>query len=64
MDRVLTGTMQRPALTVEGLPVQVKTHGFDVLVNVAGPVVPGEGLPYQPGLDHLHLDRDDEERHR
>lgn len=48
MDRVLTGTAARPALTVEGLPVQVKTGRFSVLVDVAGPIVPGEGLPYQP----------------
>jgi len=48
VDAVLTGTMARPALTVEGLAVDVKTHAFSVLIRVAGPVVPGEGLPYQP----------------
>lgn len=48
VDAVLTGTMARPALTVEGLGVEVKTRAFNVLVTVAGPVVPGEGLPYQP----------------
>jgi hypothetical protein len=47
-DVALTGTMARPALTVEGLPVKVKTHAFSVVMTVAGPVVPGEGLPYQP----------------
>jgi hypothetical protein len=48
MDRVLIGTMSKQAVTVEGLPVKVETHGFNVQVDVAGPVVPGEGLPYQP----------------
>ena len=48
VDAVLTGTMARPALTVEGLPVEAKTKAFDVRITVSGPVVPGEGLPYQP----------------
>jgi hypothetical protein len=48
MDRVLIGTMSKQAVTVEGLPVKVETHAFNVQVNVSGPVVPGEGLPYQP----------------
>ena len=48
VDEVLTGTVTRPALTVEGLAVDVKTPAFNVLVSVSGPVVPGEGLPYQP----------------
>ena len=48
VDAILVGTMARPALTVEGLPVEVKTSRFDVQVTVSGPVVPGEGLPYQP----------------
>ena len=39
--------MSRPALQVEGLPVDVRTPHFDVRVVVSGPVVPGEGLPYQ-----------------
>ncbi len=47
-DRVLTGTAAKPALTVEGEGVEVKTPGWSVLVVVSGPVVPGEGLPYQP----------------
>ena len=34
--------------TVEGLAVNVKTHTFDVSITVSGPIVPGEGLPYQP----------------
>lgn len=48
VDALLTGTIARPALTVEGLPVEIKTKAFDVRMTVAGPVVPGEGLPYQP----------------
>lgn len=47
VDLVLTGTMARPAFTVEGLAVEVKTHAFDVSITVSGPIVPGEGLPYQ-----------------
>jgi hypothetical protein len=47
-DRVLTGTAAKPALTVEGDGVEVKTPAWSVLVVVSGPVVPGEGLPYQP----------------
>jgi predicted small lipoprotein YifL len=48
VDAPLVGTMTKPALQVEGLPVEVKTSGFDVSVTVSGPIVPGEGLPYQP----------------
>jgi hypothetical protein len=48
VDAALTGTMSRPAFTVEGLAVNVKTHAFSVSVTVSGPIVPGEGLPYQP----------------
>lgn len=47
VDAVLVGTMAKPALTVEGLPVEVKTRHFRVRITVSGPVVPGEGLPYQ-----------------
>jgi hypothetical protein len=47
VDSLLTGTMTKPALQVQGLPVEVKTSGFNVWITVAGPVVPGEGLPYQ-----------------
>jgi hypothetical protein len=46
-DTVLTGTVKRPALTSQGDAVEVKTPGWNVLVTVAGPQVPGEGLPYQ-----------------
>ncbi len=48
VDRALVGTEAKPALQVEGLPVEVKTKAFDVHVTVSGPVVPGEGLPQQP----------------
>jgi hypothetical protein len=48
VDAALTGTMARPAFTVEGLAVNVKTHAFNVSMTVSGPIVPGEGLPYQP----------------
>ena len=48
VDGILTGTMARPALQIEGLPVEVRTNAFRVRIMVSGPVVPGEGLPYQP----------------
>ncbi len=48
VDATLTGTMSKPALQIEGLPVQVETNSFRVRVTVSGPVVPGEGLPDQP----------------
>ncbi len=48
VDRTLIGTEAKPALQVEGLPIEVKTKRFDVRVTVSGPIVPGEGLPYQP----------------
>jgi hypothetical protein len=48
VDAALTGTAARPAFTVEGLAVNVRTRAFDVSVTVSGPIVPGEGLPYQP----------------
>lgn len=48
VDQVLMGTMTKPALQIEGLPVDVTTKSFDARVIVSGPVVPGEGLPYQP----------------
>ena len=44
----MVGTETRPALQVEGLPVDVRTKAFDVKITVSGPVVPGEGLPDQP----------------
>jgi hypothetical protein len=46
-DRVLTGTVAKPALSIEGEAVEVHTQAWSVLVDVQGPVVPGEGLPYQ-----------------
>jgi hypothetical protein len=48
VDAALVGTMAKPALQVEGLPIEVKTKAFDVTITVSGPIVPGEGLPYQP----------------
>src|ERR1700722_19121046 len=48
VDETLIGTMAKPALQVEGLPVKVETNAFHVNVTVSGPVVPGEGLPDQP----------------
>lgn len=48
-DSVLTGTASRPALTVEGDAVDVVlAHQDRVRATVTGPVVPGEGLPFQP----------------
>lgn len=44
-DTALVGTEAKPALQIEGLPIEVKTSKFDVRVTVSGPVVPGEGLP-------------------
>jgi hypothetical protein len=46
-DGVLTGTAERPALTIEGDAVRVRTSRGTVLATVAGPEVPGQGLPYQ-----------------
>lgn len=46
-DSVLTGTADRPALTSNGDAVLVKLVGGSVLVTVAGPAVPGQGLPVQ-----------------
>lgn len=47
VDTVLTGTTTRPALTVEGDAVDVVTPQGTATVTVAGPEVPGSGLPYQ-----------------
>lgn len=48
-DSVLTGTSASPALTVEGDAVDARLDdGTTVRATVQGPVVPGEGLPYQP----------------
>ena len=48
VDEALVGTMSKPALQIEGLPVDVDTTRFHVSVVVSGPIVPGEGLPDQP----------------
>jgi hypothetical protein len=48
VDSALIGTFAKPALQIEGLPVEVRTKTFDVWITVSGPVVPGEGLPDQP----------------
>ncbi len=48
VDAALVGTEAKPALQIEGLPVVAKTKAFDVRITVSGPIVPGEGLPYQP----------------
>jgi hypothetical protein len=47
VDRTLVGTVAHPALTVEGDYVKAHALAFSVLAVVNGPVVPGEGLPYQ-----------------
>jgi hypothetical protein len=39
--------MTKPALTVEGLPVEAETSRWRAEVTVNGPIVPGEGLPTQ-----------------
>jgi hypothetical protein len=46
-DGTLTGTIKRPALASEGEAVRVETAHWSVLMTVSGPVVPGEGLPFQ-----------------
>jgi hypothetical protein len=46
-DSALTGTAGRPALTSEGDAVVARLPHGSALVTVSGPVVPGEGLPYQ-----------------
>ena len=48
VDASLVGTEAKPALQVEGLPVEARTKAFDVRITVSGPIVPGEGLPDQP----------------
>lgn len=47
VDAPLVGTEIKPALQVEGLPIDVRTKAFHVNVTVSGPIVPGEGLPEQ-----------------
>jgi hypothetical protein len=48
VDETLVGTEKKPALQVEGLAIEAETKKFHVKVTVSGPIVPGEGLPYQP----------------
>jgi len=40
VDQVMIGTMAKPALQIEGLPVAVTTTAFHVRVTVSGPIVP------------------------
>ncbi len=47
IDETVAGSVAHPALTVEGDFVQVQTPTFSALAVVNGPVVPGEGLPFQ-----------------
>jgi hypothetical protein len=47
VDQVLVGTAAKPALSVQGESIEVKTAAWSVLIDVSGPVVPGEGLPLQ-----------------
>ena len=47
IDQTVVGTAAHPALTVEGDFVRVQTPTFSALAVVNGPVVPGEGLPFQ-----------------
>lgn len=47
VDQVLVGTAAKPALSVQGEPIEVKTPAWSVLVEISGPTVPGEGLPRQ-----------------
>jgi outer membrane lipoprotein SlyB len=46
-DSTLIGSAGNPAITSQGDSVKVKFGSGSVLMSVAGPVVPGEGLPYQ-----------------
>jgi hypothetical protein len=50
-DSTLTGTVARPALTSEGDAVRARLPHGSVRITVSGPVVPGEGLPYQATAD-------------
>jgi len=50
-DRVLMGSAAAPALTSEGDGVRVHLRHGSALVTVSGPLVPGEGLPYQAEAD-------------
>jgi hypothetical protein len=46
-DRVLVGSVAKPALTTEGDTVSVGGGAGAAQITVTGPEVPGEGLPYQ-----------------
>jgi hypothetical protein len=50
-DSVLDGSAAHPALTSEGDGVRVRLRHGSALIVVAGPVVPGEGLPFQASAD-------------
>jgi hypothetical protein len=47
IDATIVGTVSKPAITVEGDFVEVRTPKFSALALVTGPIVPGEGLPMQ-----------------
>jgi hypothetical protein len=47
-DHVVLGTYTSPALTVAGDEVRVEAPTFSALAEVTGPLVPGEGMSYQP----------------
>ncbi len=48
VDRQLVGTYSNPAIAVAGDNVKIKAPGFSAMVDVTGPLVPGEGFLYQP----------------
>lgn len=50
-DSTLIATIARPALTSEGDAIKVRLPHASVIATVSGPVVPGEGLPYQASAD-------------
>jgi hypothetical protein len=47
VDKTLVGTVAHPALTVEGDFVEARAAKFSALAVINGPLVPGEGLPFQ-----------------
>jgi hypothetical protein len=50
-DTILTGTIARPALQSQGIPVKVMLPHGSVLATVTGPETPGQGLPFQQTYD-------------
>jgi hypothetical protein len=46
-DSTLIGTVARPALQSQGIPVKVMLPHGSALVTVTGPETPGQGLPVQ-----------------